>query len=278
MKIYIYLIFTVFAFTSIALGQTPTNKIVLNKNQKLIATTAAIGTTNLEMMGQSMETSTESSAVSTIDVKDVIPAGYKLTTTINKVKVKSKGGMGQDVNFDSDKKEDMDTEIGKSIKDELKPKDEEIDLSGKSAGEKNSASDDDINKVMQSLNGTGNNGAAGNFILIPAGKKTGDVWMDSSNANGVKINNIYTLKQLNSKDATIDVNTVSTINKTVQAQGADVTIIMDLKVLSTDIVDITTGVIKLKKTTAEGKGTLNAGGQEIPMNSKVTSETTIKNM
>jgi hypothetical protein len=275
MKKIIFSTFTLFAFTATSFGQA---KVVLNKNQKFIATTSAIGTTSMEMMGQSMETSTESSAVSTIEVKDVMPAGYKLTTTVTKVKVKSKGGMGQDVNFDSDNKEDMDTEIGKSVKDELKPKDEEIDLLGKNAGEKNGTSDDDISKVMQSLNGTGNNGVAGNFILIPAGKKAGDAWMDSSNANGVKISNTYTFKQLTGKDATVDVNTISKINKTVQAQGADVTIIMDLKVLSTDIVDITTGVIKLKKTTAEGKGTLNAGGQEIPMNSKVTSETTIKNM
>src|SRR5437868_11214177 len=157
MKKIIFSTFTVFACATISFGQGITNKVVLNKNQKFTATTTAIGTTNMEMMGQSMETSTESSAVSTIEVKEVIPTGYKLTTTVTKVAVKSKGGLGQDVSFDSDKKEDMDTEIGKSIKDELKPKDEEIDLSGKSKDEKNSA-DDDINKVMQSLNGTGNNG------------------------------------------------------------------------------------------------------------------------
>ncbi|HEV8081044.1 MAG TPA: hypothetical protein VGP43_10040, partial [Chitinophagaceae bacterium] len=77
---------------------------------------------------------------------------------------------------------------------------------------------------------------------------------------------------------TIIINTISSINKTVNAQGAELTITMDSKISSESIVDLTTGLIKERKTTVEGKGNLGAGGQEMPMTTKVTSVTTVKNM
>ncbi|MDQ6757746.1 MAG: DUF6263 family protein [Bacteroidota bacterium] len=278
MKTFTLTIFTILVFISISVAQTFSDKIVLNKNQKILATTTSSATTSMQIMGQNIETVTEGTNINTIEVKDVTPNGYKLTTTVNKIKLKSKGGP-QEINFDSDKKEDMNSEIGQSIKDELKPQDEEINFSGKNANEKNAAgNEEDFQKVMQSLNGAGTNSAAGNFILIPSGKKTGDVWVDSSSANGVKTKNTYTLQQIKGNDATIAINTTSNINKTVKGPGAEVTIVMDLKVSSQNVVDIATGLIKEKVTTAEGTGNLGAGGQEIPMTSKVTSTTTIKKL
>ncbi len=278
MKTFTLTIFTILVFISISVAQTFSDKIVLNKNQKILATTTSSATTSMQIMGQNIETVTEGTNINTIEVKDVTPNGYKLTTTVNKIKLKSKGGP-QEINFDSDKKEDMNSEIGQSIKDELKPQDEEINFSGKNANEKNAAgNEEDFQKVMQSLNGAGTNSAAGNFILIPSGKKTGDVWVDSSSANGVKTKNTYTLQQIKGNEATIAINTTSNINKTVKGPGAEVTIVMDLKVSSQNVVDIATGLIKEKVTTAEGTGNLGAGGQEIPMTSKVTSTTTIKKL
>lgn len=274
----ITLFFTFLFLVTICFAQTPTSKIVLNKGQKFVLNSTSAGTTSMEMMGQNMETVNEATSIGTIEVKDVTPTSYKITSTINKMKINSKA-MGQEVNFDSDKKEDMNGEMGQAVKDQFNPRDEEITYLGKASTIGVTANaDNDMKKVMESLSGTGNNIAAANFMLIPAGKKVGDSWMDSSNSNGIRINNSYIIKQLNSNEASVITNTVSNINKNVQQAGQDITIIMDMKTISTNLVDVTTGLIKEKKIVTEGKGTINAGGQEIPMTSKITTVTTIKNM
>lgn len=51
---------------------------------------------------------------------------------------------------------------------------------------------------------------------------------------------------------------------------------MDSKITSENIVDLTTGLVSEKKATIEGKGNFGAGGQEMPMTTKVTTVTTVK--
>jgi hypothetical protein len=213
-------------------------------------------------------------------VKDVTPSGYRLTATLNKMKLKTKGGgMAPAVDFDSDKKEDMNGDIGKSLKDEFNPQDVEITLAGNHVEAKGDNANEDMKKVMQSImSGVGDNAIAGNFILIPAGKKVGDTWADSSSQNGIKISNVYTFKQINGNEATVLLNAVSSANKTVEAQGADLLVTMNSNVTTNNIVDLATGIIKEKRTTVEGKGSIGAGGQDMPMTTKLTTVTTIKNL
>ena len=277
MKINRLLLLFIMLTAATSFAQTGTNKIVLSKGQKLSSTTTTNGTTSMEMMGQTMETVTESTQTSTVEVKDVTATGYLLTNTMNKLKLKSKM-MGQEMNFDSDKKEDANSEMGNALKEKLKPVDEEITFSGKTIQKKDAAMEESMQKAMESLSGAGNEGPAGNFILIPAGKKPGDVWLDSTSDQGINVINTYTLQQLNGKEATVLVNTVSRLNKNVKAQGADVMVDMDIKALTTASVDIATGIIKEKKTTVESKGKINAGGQEMPMTTKVTSVTSVKSL
>ena len=266
--------------SNISLAQNATDKIVLLKNQKFATSITTNGTMNLEMMGQNMETISEAKVTGTLDVKDITSTGYMLTNTINKTKIKTKGGMAPPVDFDSDKKEDLNTEMGKSIKENLQPKDMEVTFLGKLIDKKDAKnSQEDIAKAMQTvMSGTGDNGITDIFMLIPAGKKEGDVWVDSSDANGIKLNSTYSLKKINGSEATVLVNTLSNISKTVNAQGAEITISMDSKIASENIVDLTTGLVSEKKATIEGKGNFGAGGQEMPMTTKVTTVTTVKKM
>jgi hypothetical protein len=264
--------------SNISLAQNATSKIVLLKNQKFATSITTNGTMGLEMMGQNMETISEAAITGTLDVKDVTANSYLLTNTVNKMKIKTKGGMVPPMDFDSDKKEDMNSEMGKNIKDNLQPKDMEISFTGKVVEKKDAKNDnEDIAKAMQSvMSGTGDNGITDVFMLIPTGKKAGDIWRDSTNANGIKLNNTYSLKKINGSEATVSVNTVSNISKTVTAQGAEITISMDSKITSENIVDLTTGLVSEKKAIIEGKGNFGAGGQEMPMTTKVTTVTTVK--
>lgn len=274
------LIIAAITIANISFAQKTTERVILNKGQKNLVTTTTNGNVSIEMMGQNMETISESFVSGTLEVKDINTTGYVLTNTVNKMKVKTKGGMAPAMDFDSDKKEDMNSEMGKAIKDNLQPKDMEISFNGNAIEKKDAKKDDeDMAKAMQAImSGTGDKGMADVFMLLPAGKKAGEVWADSSNANGIKINNTYNLKKINGNEGIIFVNTVSSINKTVNAQGAELTITMDSKISSESIVDLTTGLIKERKTTVEGKGNLGAGGQEMPMTTKVTSVTTVKSL
>ena len=277
MKTIITLFIAAITIVNVSFAQNYPDKILLNKNQKLITSTTSNGTVSFQMMGQSMETTSESTVNTTVDVKDVTPVGYLLTNTVNKMKIKTTGGMAPPVDFDSDKKEDINSEIGKSVSGNLQPTDLEITFTGKPVEKKNMKDEEDMAKVMQSImSGTGDNGITGVFMLIPAGKKIGNIWADSSNENGVKIKNTYTLKQVNGNDASVSVTTISNINKTVNSQGAELTVTMDSKISSDNIVELTTGVIKEKRTTIEGQGNLSAAGQDMPMTTKVTSVTTVK--
>ena len=266
--------------SNISLAQNATAKIVLLKNQKFATSITTNGTMSLEMMGQNMETISEAKITGTLDVKDITSTGYMLTNTINKTKIKTKGGMAPPVDFDSDKKEDLSTGMGKNIKENLQPKDIEVSFTGKLIDNKDAKnSQEDIAKAMKTvMSGTGDNGITDIFMLIPAGKKEGDVWVDSSNADGIKLNSTYSLKKIKGSEATVSVNTVSNISKTVNAQGAEITISMDSKITSENIVDLTTGLVSEKKATIEGKGNFGAGGQEMPMTTKVTTVTTVKKM
>lgn len=279
MKKIICLIIASVGIIRISYAQNVSDKIALSKNQELVAVTTVNGLVSIEMMGQNMETISESAITRIIEVKDITPSGYMLTGTTNKMKVKTKGGLAPAVEFDSDKKEDMNSEIGKSLADKFQPKDMEITFAGKSVEKKDTANEEDMATIMQSvISGNGDNDIAGLFMLLPPGKKQGDVWSDSSGNRGIKINNTYTLKQIIGNEATIAINTVSIINKTMQVQGAALTIIMNSKIYTNNIIDITTGIIKEKKTTIDGAGNLSAGGMEMPMATKVTMVTTVKNL
>ncbi|HEV8079313.1 MAG TPA: hypothetical protein VGP43_01270, partial [Chitinophagaceae bacterium] len=246
MKKITILIFTAITIANISFAQKTTDRVILNKGQKILATTTINGNVSMEMMGQNMETISESFVSGTLEVKNVNTMGYILTNTVNKMKVKTKGGMAPAMDFDSDKKEDMNSEMGKAIKDNLQPKDMEIGFNGNAIEKKDTKIDDeDMAKAMQAImSGTGDKGMADVFMLLPVGKKAGEVWLDSSNANGIKINSTYSLKKINGNEGTIIINTISSINKTVNAQGAELTITMDSKISSESIVDLTTGLIK----------------------------------
>jgi hypothetical protein len=269
------LISALIATTSFA--QNPTGKIILNKGEKLLITMVTIGAVTMDMMGQSMETLSQSSISSILEAKDITTAGYMISNTINKVKMNTKGGMVPAIDFDSDKKEDMNSEIGKNMKDKFEPEISEITFTGRAIEKNAGKNDDDLAKVFQNMiSGISDNGSTSAFMLLPSGKKAGDVWTDSSNDNGIKITNEYTLKQIIGKEAVIAVNTKSNLQKTVNAQGMELTIAMDLKITTNNIVDITSGIIKEKNTKLEGKGNMGAAGQEIPMSTKATSVTTTK--
>lgn len=260
------------------------NKLVLTKGQKLEVSNEVKSKITMEMMGQSMEIISNVSMLQAIDVNEKSDSGYAVSATIKKMKMEG-SAMGQNMNYDSEKKEDQDSEIGKNFKNKINAiVESQINENGKTTSVKKSATaaegtDAGNPMAMMQNMGGGNNedaGAGAAFMVLPAGKKVNDSWSDSSNADGIKVNRTYTVKDVKGSETTVLLKGTQSINKNIENQGMEVNVLMETKLSGEITVDTLTGVVKQKTITVEGTGTSEVMGQSIPITSVSTTTTIVK--
>ncbi len=279
MKKLFVLIFPVFSLA--VLAQKPSGKIALSKGQQFVIESASDATITQEMMGQSMEMKMGTSTKLSADVKDNKENNYVITQTLTNVK-STFSGMGQEKAFDSDKKEDMDGEMGILYKGKVNaPKDIVISNEGKSMEKKDSTIKDtaDANPMasIMDMMGTGQDNISGAlFLVIPAGKKAGETWQDSTSKEGLKLKRTFTLNSISGKDASVTISSVLDVNKTMQVQGMDMNTVMTSKTTSAVLVDVASNIQKENKSTMDLSGTIDVMGQSVPITAKGTTVTTVK--
>jgi len=256
-------------------------KIALKKGQHFVVESKTDGNVTQEMMGQSMEMTIGTTTKMKADVKDSKDNNYTITQTITNIK-SNFSGMGQEKTFDSDKKEDLDGEAGAIYKDKLNvPKDIVVTSEGKSIvnitdTSKKGGDANPMAAMMDMMGGGQDNAAATLFLVIPAGKKVGDTWQDSTSNDGVKLKRTYTLNSIANKEASVSVNGILDISKTMQVQGMDMNMVMASKIISTSLVDVASNIQKENKSTTTVTGTIDVMGQSVPVKSTVTTLTTVK--
>jgi hypothetical protein len=282
----ITLILFAFIFISTAFAQNAGN-INLTKGQKFSVDNKIIAVTTQTLMGQSMESNAELTTKYSIEVKDIKDNNYNLSNTFTKMKAKM-SAMGNDVNFDSDKKEDMAGEYAASFKDIInQPKEVVIDKSGKILNSKKEEpkpvnAQPDIMKMMieQLLGDPEETGYGVNlaFVSTPSKISTGYNWTDSSNKEGIQRFTTYTVKEIKGTDAVITITGILNIDAKSQMQRMDIVNKSKGNLKGEEILDITTGVIKERTTTLESAGTISieSQGLEIPMTTKVTFVSSVK--
>jgi len=282
----ITLILFAFIFISTAFAQNAGN-INLTKGQKFSVDNKIIAITTQTLMGQSMESNAELTTKYSIEVKDIKDNNYNLSNTFTKMKAKM-SAMGNDVNFDSDKKEDMAGEYAASFRDIInQPKEVVIDKSGKILNSKKEEpkpvnAQPDIMKMMieQLLGDPEETGYGVNlaFVSTPSKISTGYNWTDSSNKEGIQRSTTYTVKEIKGTDAVITITGILNTDAKSQMQGMDIVNKSKGNLKGEEILDITTGVIKERTTTLESAGTISIESQgfEIPMTTKVTFVSSVK--
>lgn len=276
-----------FVFTLGILGAVYTSngqaasQLNLNKGQKFHIDNTAKTLTTMELMGQSMEITSDATLVREVEVKDKAASSYRISSTITKMKTTG-SAMGQEMAYDSEKKEDGESEIGKVMSKQINvPKEGDLDFTGRVT---NVTKDEEggSNPMSAMMGGMGGGasamGTSDVFQLVPGDKKAGDSWSDSTAIDGVKTVTTYTIKEMKGNEATISFTGTQATNKTVENQGTEVNVTMDAKVTGETIVDITTGIVKQKTTTIDGTGSADAMGQAIPMTTKITTTSTVKSM
>ena len=272
----------IFTFaTSITLGlsliaQTQTNKIMLDKNQQLKITSSIKGNISQEMMGQSMETVMDVNTDKNITVKEVASKDYQLDGITTHIKM-NMSIMGQDMNFDSNNKEDMAGQMKEAGKDINVVKPLILTPEGKcrpvvkASPEK--TEDAGMNDMMQQLMGGGAEELVTEsyFMLIPAGKKIGDSWTDSIINTASKTVWNYKWESVAENIAVIKAIAKSTISSTMNTQGMDMILNMVNDLDEVRKVNLNSGVVVNKSSTAKISGTIDVMGQSVPVNGNVTT-------
>ena len=270
-------------FTISCQAQTSTGKLSLSKGQKIQIDNNIKSVINQEMMGQSMEITIDANLVHQVEVKDKKANSYLLTSTLTKLTTNG-SAMGQEMKFDSEKKEDLESETGKAIKDQLNVgMDVELGdnakvITGVKKDPKASTGAqllDMVNNVT-GANADESNGADAAFDVIPKGKKAGDSWSDSTITTDIKTYRNYTFKESKGNLATIVLAGKQITKKIVEQQGMEITVSMDGKLSGEGIVDMSTGILKQRTTVLDGTGSAEVMGQSIPVTTKITTITTVK--
>lgn len=270
-----------FAFTTSA--QTSSGKLLLAKGQKIQIDNNIKSVINQEMMGQSMEITIDANMIHQVEVKDKKANYYLVSSTLTKLSTNG-SAMGQEMKFDSDKKEDLESETGKALKDQLNVS-KEVELNENAnvingiKKDSKASTGGQLMDMVNNVTGGGNdesNGANAAFEVIPSGKKAGDSWSDSSITDEIKTYRNYTIKAVNGNNATISLTGKQITRKKVEQQGMEINVSMEGKLSGEGIVDMNTGLLKQKTTVMDGTGSAEMMGQSIPVTTKITTTTTVK--
>jgi len=287
-KTSLFFVASLFSISVVSIAQTATTgKLLLSKGQKMQIDNTVKSVTNMDMMGQSMEMTSDAAMVNQVEVKDKANEAYTVTNTLTKL-VTSGSAMGQDYSFDSEKKEDLESEMGKVLKNQINViKEMEFTTTGKLGTVKKAAETETAAKgnpmvdMMKSMSGGGNDESGGTsdiFMVLPVGKKVGDTWSDSTISDGIKIYRNYLLKDMKGNAATLTLTGTQSTNKKMEQQGMEVIVALESKLNGELIIDTTTGVVISKSFIMDGTGSADAMGQAIPITTKITSTTLVKNL
>lgn len=267
-----------FVVSALSLTAVTAQKIAVAKGQKLETVIATKMNMSMEMMGQTMDNTMESTNTVEAEVKDNSASAITLTNTLKKVLV-SASMMGQDISFDSDKKEDMDGQMGQALKGKVGvPTEIKLDAGGKITeapavqGEKNP-----INDVA----GVGFNMVKGQQfpLLIPGnGKalKVGDTWTDSTVTAEAKNVSNYTVKEIKDGAIVLSITGTFTQNGKMEQQGMEMQMNMSGNIKGEASYEATTGWLRNDAKNIDIKATIDVMGQSVPLTMTVVTTSTAK--
>lgn len=275
----IFVVVSLFSAMTVS-AQSVSKKTSLVKGQQIEQTSKVSANIIQEMMGQSMEIKMETNSNGTVEVKDVSADGFTVSSTVKRV-VMNMSAMGNEQNFDSDKKEDLDGPIGQTVKDKIGvAREYKLNKDGVITAIPAATKAEDPNSMMGGVMGgamedelVGNTYSA--LITLPAaGVKVGESWNDSSITKENKVRNTYTLKQVNGDDAIVDVKGTLNVDREMEQQGMAMQMSMNGTITGELTFDTKSGVIKSRKQNTKATGSIEVQGQSVPLTLDTTAETT----
>ena len=266
-------------------AQTFKPAVKLEAGKKYYVNTVTKANMTQEAMGQTMEIPIETSAYQLLEIKAAVADGYQSASTTQRL-VFSANVMGQEMNYDSDKKEDRDGKMGETMNNMVgKPTTFTVGMDGKviektvvkpDVPKEAEGGEGDMMTGMMSNMGLAQAGASPAFNLFPDTKemKIGDTFVESvSNDKDGKTKTTTTYKLAAIKDgiAEFEFSGNGSIEKKMESQGMEMNVVSATKLSGLMLVDITTGLLSKKTTTTETTGNIEVSGMQIPITGKATT-------
>jgi hypothetical protein len=247
-------------------------ELKLGKGQKFQTTTITKTAMNQQMMGQSIDMTTDITAVDEIEVKDVNAQSITIGKTTKQLK-SSFSGMGQSMDFDSNKPEDMNGPVGSQMKDLINtPLSFVLTPSGTIA----TAPKIPGNAMMGAVGDVAKGEIMPGFIALPASLKVGDNFTVSGADGDNKTTSNYTVVSVNGKEAVVKISSTANKTNTVNQMGMDMLMTLKITTTGTATVDVATGFILSATTEMSTDGTISVMGQSVPMTIKTNNTITGK--
>jgi hypothetical protein len=271
-------IFLSLVIAELIFGRAAAQKIAVTKGQKL--ETVSTSKMTMEVMGQNINN--ETSSTSKVEVISVGDKGFVFANTLTRMFVKG-SAMGQDINFDSDKKEDMDGQMGQMLKGRIGiAKEISVDGQGKVSGTKDTAAEK-MGGMSDMMNMGGDLSSGQPFpvlIQLPGRSiKPGDSWMDSSGTTGtIKTITTYTLKEINTDAVLVSFTGTLARKGTIEQQGMEIEMDISGTIKGDATYETATGLLRRNDTSSEITGTMGVMGQNAPIAMKMTATTMAKRL
>jgi hypothetical protein len=270
-------------------AQKVNGKLSFPKGQKLELVTETKKTSASEMMGQSIESTINSTITEVFDVQDASTNGATIEHKVKRL-VFNANAMGTDQSYDSDKESDRNSEHGKMLQKTINNTYKmTVDPYGKVTAVKSAddtaktknADEEAIAGIMsQQLGisfGMPKSGESSVFKILPNKEiKQGDTWTDSSSVNGQKKTTTYKVNSITDNEVLLDYTEDVNVNSTQQIMGVDANIKATDKAVGQITIDRKTGLLKQKTATVDSKATMEAQGMTIPTTGKTTITVTLK--
>jgi hypothetical protein len=248
----------------------------LVKGQEITISSETTQQTDLSM-GMTIES--DSKTTTKVKVENADDKTFTLSSVLKKMTVNS-NAMGQSINYDSDKKEDRESEFGKTVSAALDKVNTIVidrvngnNLTVKNAEDKDKEDNDPLGGLASSFVDNDPNAAVtGIVFFVPANQKAGYQWTDSSKKDGLtKIDN-YTIESVNGNLVTLNTtgSLAGTSSMDMQGQAFDMTI--NTKTKGSFTVDTKTNLVKNRTNTADMDGSIDMAGQSMTFTGKANTK------
>jgi ACT domain-containing protein len=275
-----------FLLFAVTISATSFAQLNFQKNQKLEVVTETKRTSSMELMGQSMESTVNSTMTTVYDVKDVSATGSTLEHKVKRL-VFNANAMGQSQSFDSEKQEDMNGEMGKMLEKSIKNKyTVSLDPRGKVSAVKTDDTNGNKDETMMAqiissqlgLNLAGPKvGTPSPFFILPnRSLKQGETWTDTISMEGEKRILTYTVSSITDATINLDYNEETNVDTKMEIMGTQADLKSKSKGKGSITVDKKTGILKTMTVVSDVEGNIEAQGQTIPNKDKVNTTITVK--
>lgn len=259
-----------------ATAQSYKPAVQLAAGKKYTVTNSTKGSISQEVMGQTMEIPMDVTLTSSLEVKKAEGSLYQLSSTTDHI-VMSMSMMGRDINYDSDKKEDREGEMGQAMGEVTgKPTLFSINNYGKiiegsiiksTSPERNAPVGNNMMLGMMNADKANETSPAINLFISDAEIKVGDSFTDSStSANGKdKKSTTYTLAEIKDGVAKFTVAGTAAATNEMEMQGMQTVSNTTTKTTGEMWVNTTTGLLEKKILNLTITGSIEVAGMSIPM-------------